>query len=170
MPNQPYPTTSSLNQGTQFAKMTTSYHGGAKKTKRSKNRKMHNGRKMKGGSFTPYAEYPTAMDSALPQDLREMARISPLDASFTELPAIEKAAGVVMKGGYKNKTKKRGGSVQASINAPTMLLTTPQEEEAARLNPQWYTENTVIPNFRGPLPTPVKGGKRKSKRNNNRRR
>ena len=168
MPNQPYPTTGSLNQGTQFAKMTTSYHGGKRKT-------------MRGGSnFTPYANYPTSMNSALPNDLRELARIAPLDAKFTELPEIEKAAGVIMRGGKRSKSKakskskskktttrkaKRGGA-QASVNAPSMLLTTPEEETAARLNPQWYTENTVVPNFRGPLPVPgsVKGGKRKTVR------
>ena len=174
MPNQPYPTSGSLNQGAQFAKMTTSYHGGKRKT-------------MRGGStFTPYANYPTSMNSALPNDLRELARIAPLDAKFTELPEIEKAAGVIMRGGKRSKSKskktkskskktktrksstrksKRGGA-QASVNAPTMLLSTPEEETAARLNPQWYTENTVVPNFRGPLPVPgsVKGGKRKTVR------
>lgn len=167
MPNQAYSTSSSLNQGDQFAKLTSSFHGGARKTRRSKNKRM------RGGShFTPYANYPNSMDSVLPHDLRELARIAPLDASFTELPAV-------MKGGYRHKSRKgKKGGAYATVDAPSMILSSPAEETAARLNPQWYTENTVIPDFRGPLPVPgstvpapnpppvapAKGGARKSKK------
>lgn len=173
MPNQAYPTTSSLNQGGQFAKLTSSFHGGARKTKRSKNKRMY--KRMQGGShFTPYADYPNSMDSALPQDLRELARLTPLDASFTELPAVS-----AMKGGSRRKSRKgKKGGAYATVDAPSMILSTPAEETAARLNPQWYTENTVIPDFRGPLPVPgstvpaptppplapAKGGARKMKK------
>jgi hypothetical protein len=133
-----------------------------------------------GGLFTPYADYPTSMDQMLPTELHESARIAGLDAKFAELPAVERAAGVPMAGGSrsgrsrrnrnaKNKSRRvRGGS--APINAPSMILSTPDEEAAARLNPQWYTENTVIPGFRGPLPVPgVKGGRR-TRRNNRKQR
>ena len=41
----------------------------------------------------------------------------------------------------------RGG--MAPIDAPSMILS-PSEEPAAFLNPQWYTENQVVPSFRGP--------------------
>ncbi len=181
--------TSSLNQGMQYAKMTSSYHGGRRKKSRS-GRKMSNskrggslkksrrGRKMskRGGSlkksrrgrnskrtqrgggsfFTPFSEYPTAFDSGLPKDLLESARISSLDAKFAELPAVQRAAGVPTQSGgnrkRKNRRTHRGG--QSPIDAPSMLLSSPDEEAAARLNPQWYTENTVIPNFRGPVPVP----------------
>lgn len=178
MPNQPYPTTSSLNQGGQFAKMTSTFHGGAKSKKSRRGRRAMRG----GSSFTPYAEYPTSMDYGLPADLRDLARIAPLDAKFVELPAIERAAGVPMAGGSRRKTRRgsRGGAY-ANIDSPSMLLSSPAEEAAARLNPQWYTENTVIPDFRGPLPVPgatvpapspppaapappAKGGARKSRK------
>lgn len=46
----------------------------------------------------------------------------------------------------------KGGS--APVDQPSMLIQTQAEELDARLNPQWYTENTVIPNFRGPLSIP----------------
>jgi hypothetical protein len=54
--------------------------------------------------------------------------------------------------GKKSTRRHRGGL--SPLDAPSMLLSGPEEEAAARLNPQWYTENTVIPNFRGPLPVP----------------
>jgi hypothetical protein len=50
------------------------------------------------------------------------------------------------------KRNMRGGN--APVEEPTMLIQTEADELNARLNPQWYTENTVIPNFRGPLPIP----------------
>ena len=52
----------------------------------------------------------------------------------------------------QKKRNMRGGN--APIGEPTMLIQTEADELGARLNPQWYTENTVIPNFRGPLPIP----------------
>jgi len=168
--------TSSLNQGQNFQKLTAAYHGGSRKN-RASNKKMAKkmGKKtgtkrMRGGGsfFTPYADYPTSMDTMLPSDIRALARLAPLDAKFAELPAIERAAGVPMSGGYRtrrNRRKMRGG--QSPIDAPSMLLTSAEEMDA-RLNPQWYTENTVIPNFRGPLPipgptapVPAKGGMRR---------
>ena len=156
-------TASSLNQGVQFQQITAKYHGGRKNTRRSR---------MRGGSmFTPYSDYPSAMDQTLPTEIRELARIAPLDAKFAELPAIERAAGVPQTGGRKSRKnrknrRQRGG--ESPINAPTMLLSSPAEEAAARLNPQWYDENTVVPAFRGPLPVPgsqqpTTGGKRKHK-------
>jgi hypothetical protein len=200
------PITSSLNQGAQFADMTKTMHGGSRKNLR-KNKKMggaqsksrRNSNKTKkqsgGGFFTPYADYSTEFDQQLPADMRALSGVGPLDAKFVELPAIERAAGVMMGGGSKEKLKEqmrrsaeqrnpkkltasqkllkeqmrlskkyhdkqkkltqkkqRGGS--APVDEPSMLLRTPTEEMDARLNPQWYTENTVIPNFRGPVPIP----------------
>jgi hypothetical protein len=199
------PITSSLNQGAQFADMTKTMHGGSRKNLR-KNKKMgvaasksrRNSNKTKkqgqrgGGFFTPYADYSTEFDQQLPADMRALSGVGPLDAKFVELPAIERAAGVMMGGGSKEKLKEqmrrsaeqrnpkkltasqkllkeqmrlskkyhdkqkqkkqRGGS--SPVDEPSMLLRTPTEEMDARLNPQWYTENTVIPNFRGPVPIP----------------
>ena len=173
-----YPTTGALDQGQQFAEMTRALHGGSRKFVR-KNKKMvrrHNNKtkrrsnKMSGGSFfTPYASYPNEFNETLPTGIRELARVAPLDAAFTELPAVERAAGVPMNGGGR-KTRKGGRSSRsrssrsrssrrrvggsAPIDEPSMLLRNPTEEMDARLNPQWYTENTVIPNFRGPVPIP----------------
>lgn len=195
-----YPTNGSLAQGEQFAEMTKALHGGSRKNMR-KNKKMpsrRNNRKsrrnnMRGGSFyTPYADYQTEFSAMLPTDLRELSGVSALDSAFVELPAIERAAGVMSGGSRKNRRNNRrnrrnlrGGS--APIDQPSMLIQNATEEMDARLNPQWYTENTVIPNFRGPLPipggtvpaplapmppVPKVGGRRKTRRNkkrNNRR-
>ena len=210
-----YPTNGSLAQGEQFAEMTKALHGGSRKNAR-KNKKMpsrRNNRKsrMSGGSyFTPYADYQTEFNQMLPTDLRALATVAPLDAKFVELPAIERAAGVMAGGGRRNRSSRksrrnrsnrkssrknrssrksrrnnrrnlRGGS--APVNAPSMLIQNATEEMDARLNPQWYTENTVIPNFRGPIPipggtvpapiapappVPKVGGRRRSSRRNNR--
>jgi len=173
--------TSSLNQGLNFQKITAKYHGGKRKTK-SKNKmakKSGSTRRMRGGAssfFTPYSDYPTSMNTMLPNEIRELARIAPLDAKIAELPAIQRAA--TMTGGSRHSRHSRhsrrirrrhGGS--SPINAPSMLLGSAEEEAAARLNPQWYTENTVVPNFRGPIPypggtvpAPTKGGRRTRRR------
>ena len=109
---------------------------------------------MRGGAFfTPYSEYSSAFDQVLPTELHGAARVSGLDAKFVELPAVERAAGVPgMAGGGRKRRTMRGGV--ADIAAPSMILQTPAEEAEARLNPQWYTENTVVPDFRGPIPVP----------------
>jgi len=171
----------SLGQGSQFAEMTKSLHGGSRKNMR-KNKKMSvrkskSNRKLKnmrGGSFfTPYADYKSDFSNMLPNDMTDLAKISSLNAKFEELPAVERAAGVMMGGSRRNNKKSssrnrktrnnkksrrnnkrnyKGGS--APIDEPTMLVRTQTEELDARLNPQWYTENTVVPNFRGPIPIP----------------
>jgi len=142
--------------------------------------------------FTPYAEYPSSMDQMLPNELVADARLADLNAKFAELPSVEAAAGVspspvpsasvyvppataggpmvstpsglmpMAGGGRRRKATRRMRGGEAPINAPSMLISSPEEEAAARLNPQWYTENTVIPGFRGPLPVP--GGARRSTR------
>ena len=198
--NPSYPTSGSLDQGANFARLTASYHGGRRshRNMRSRSRMARNrrstarrstarrstARRMRGGGlFTPYAEYPTSMDQMLPNELVADARLADLNAKFAELPSVEAAAGVSpspvpsvgtyvsppsasgpMAGGGRRRSSisrrrrhMRGG--QAAINAPSMLISSQAEEEAARLNPQWYTENTVIPGFRGPLPVP--GGSRR---------
>lgn len=148
------PATSSLNQGQNFQRLTASYHGGKRKNMskyKMQTKKRSSKNRMRGGGsfFTPYSDYPTALDQSLPSDIRVLARVAPLDAKFAELPSV-----VPMSGGRRsNKGRKyRGG--KAPLDQPSMLLSSAEEEAAARLNPQWYTENTVIPNFRGPLPLP----------------
>jgi len=200
--NPTYPTTGSLNQGAQFASVTAAYHGGTRKSlRRNKKMRTTRGRKQaqRGGSyFASYADYPTAFSTMLPTEIRDIARLGPLDAKFAELPAVERAAGVMAGGSRCNRrsksrrsksrrsTRRRGGGgspvnasytllsatnaaaagvlptsggrrrlrggFMAPVEASPVILTTPQELAAARLNPQWYTENTVIPNFRGDIP------------------
>jgi hypothetical protein len=152
--NPHFPSTSSVDQGVQFAKLTAGFHGGSRKTVRKNKRMPRNKRsKMRGGAFfTPYSEYSSAFDQVLPTELHGAARISGLDAKFVELPAVERAAGVPQAGGGRKRRTMRGGV--ADIAAPSMILQTPAEEAQARLNPQWYTENTVVPDFRGPIPVP----------------
>ena len=157
-------------------KLTESYHGGSRKMRRNiRNNKMvrkTNRRHRGGGSFfTPYSDYPSGVDYSLPKDMADLAKVSTLDAKFAELPAVQRAAGVPMQNGGRY----RGG--QSPVDAPSMILSTPEEEAAARLNPQWYTENTVVTNFRGPLPIPggtvpapappKSGGRRLKSRKNN---
>jgi hypothetical protein len=172
-----YPVTGASAQGAHFAEMTRNLHGGTRKFKRL-NKKMRrntrrssrssrNSRQSGGSFFTPYAEYNTEFSQQLPNDMHDAARISSLDAKFAELPTIERA---VMAGGSRQnqsrnqsrnqrhrqnqsrRQRQNGGT--APVDEPAMLLRTPTEEMDARLNPQWYTENTVIPNFQGPIPIP----------------
>jgi len=194
----------------QFAKMTAAYHGGSRRHRKSsrKNKMVRSTRRMRGGAyFTPYSDYPTSFDTMLPTEIRDLAKIAPLDAKFAELPAIVRAAqgggsrrrrhrgrrstrkhggcGAPINASYTlltptnaaaagvlpargGRRRHRGGS--AAINAPSVILSSPEELAAARLNPQWYTENTVIPNFRGNIPypggvtsapPPPKGGRRR---------
>lgn len=147
-----------------------------RQSKSQSKRQLRQSRQSGGSFFTPYADYSTEFDQQLPADMRALSGVGPLDAKFVELPAIERAAGVMMGGGSK---KQKGGN--APVDEPSMLLRTPAEEMDARLNPQWYTENTVIPNFRGPVPipgdavpaplypsavpVPAVGGQRSSRRN-----
>lgn len=154
--------TSSLSQGSQFANMTKDFHGGKRRIQRSqrsqrKNRNTRNTRntrnqrnqrkqRQNGGSV---AAYPASFSDTLPQNMHASANITSLDKAFDALPSFAGKYGT-MTGGKRNtrKTKKMKGGI-ARINAPGMILTAP-EERAAFLNPQWYTENTVIPSFKGP--------------------
>jgi len=123
---------------------------------------------MRGGAFfTPYADYPTSMNQMLPNELVANARLADLNAKFAELPSVTGVSPVSvasasnglmpMAGGSRRRRNRRGlRGGQAPVNAPSMLISGASEETAARLNPQWYTENTVIPGFRGP----AHGGRR----------
>jgi hypothetical protein len=132
---------SSLSQGNQFAGLTKDFHGGKQKKKTRRNR----ARKMRGGS----APYPNSFDNVLPQELHAAAHVASQDAAFAQLPQFIGSYGS-MTGGRRTKKsarKMRGGVAQ--VDAPAMILS-PSEEPAAFLNPQWYTENQVVPSFKGP--------------------
>ena len=127
---------SSLSQGQQFADLTRAFHGG-KRTRRFRQRKM------RGGS----APYPNSFDDVLPPELHGAANVSSQDAAFAELPKYIGSYGS-MTGGRRTRRRKMRGGV-ANVDASAMILS-PAEEPAAFLNPQWYTENQVVPSFKGP--------------------
>jgi len=166
---------SSLTQGQQFASLTKDFHGGKRKTnsRRFKNARLNRmkasrknaprkgSRKvslkggkgscyMKGGKGSYYmnggsAEYPNSFQDLLPQNLHGAAQITGQDNAFAELPKFIGSYGS-MTGGRRTR-KMRGGV--APVDAPGMILSK-AEEGPAFLNPQWYTENQVIPSFKGP--------------------
>jgi hypothetical protein len=136
---------SSLSQGSMFQGLTTNFHGG-KRTRRAHrraHRRAYRKHRMSGGSMdTELASYPSAFESTLPAEMRGAADISSLDNAFAELPKFQS--------GGKRTRRYRGGSLApAPVEQPSMLLG-PGEEVKAYLNPQWYTENVVNPNFKGP--------------------
>ncbi len=147
--------TSSLTQGSTFADLTKNLHGGRRSRKNNrKNRKMSrkngrkNTRKQRGGM----AAYPGDFADNLPQDLHKSAWVDSQDAAFAALPQFVGKYG--MEGGGRRRRVTRrarhGGALHpADISAPAMILTA-AEEPAAFLNPQWYTENQVVPSFVGP--------------------
>ena len=132
----------SLTQGQTFDRITAPLHGGRRS------------RKMRGG-YDANAAYPSQFSEMLPQDMHNSARTTILDQSFAELPQFIGKYGNQTggkrsrkhRGGKRGGRKHRGG--MAPLSMPSMLLT-PAEEPAAMLNPQWYTENMVVPSFQGP--------------------
>lgn len=143
---------SSLSQGQQFASLTKDFHGGKRNTRRClrKNRRssrMKRTRRMRGGA----AEYPNSFDELLPQTMHDSAKIASLDNAFNDLPKFVGSYGSMTGGRRSRKMRKmrrmRGGV--APVDASSMILSA-AEEPAAFLNPQWYTENQVVPSFQGP--------------------
>lgn len=133
---------SSLSQGKEFDRITAPLHGG--RSRKGRSRKGRKGRKgMRGGGEG--ASYPSQFSEMLPQDMHASARVGILDTSFAELPQFVGKYG--NQTGGKRTRKHRGG--MAPLSMPSMLLTA-AEEPAAMLNPQWYTENMVVPSFQGP--------------------
>jgi hypothetical protein len=126
---------------------------------------------MRGGSMPELAPYPGGFDSTLPADMHGAADIASLDKAFAELPAFQMGA---QSGGRRSRSRRVGGGLTlapAPVDQPSMLVG-PQDEVKAYLNPQWYTENVVNPNFHGPENAMMqKGGKsrkanRKSRKTN----
>jgi hypothetical protein len=146
----------SLTQGQTFAKMTAPYHGGKRSRKMTRRRRV--ARKQRGGAF---ADYQTEFSVPLSPDMQDAAQVSPTLRSMAELSQFVGKYGN-MTGGRRSR-KQRGGV--ADVTASAMILT-PAEEAQAFLNPQWYTENQVVPGFVGP----TKGGKRRRARKTRHRR
>ncbi len=117
---------------------------------------------MMGGA----ADYPSQFSELLPNGMHAAADVSKLDAAFAQLPQfVGKYGGV---GGSRRrrgsrraaKSKRRGskrahrgggfGYTPGATNVPNYMILSPSEEPKAFLNPQWYTENQVVPSFKGP--------------------
>jgi hypothetical protein len=105
---------------------------------------------MRGGA----ADYPGSFSTLLPTDMRGAADVSYTFGSFAQLPSfVGKYGGV---GGGKRTRKQRGGAegfgyTPGPTNVPNYMILSPQDEPKAFLNPQWYTENEVVPSFKGPI-------------------
>ena len=131
---------SSLTQGQTFDRITAPLHGG----KRSRR-----GRRGLRGGGNDVAAYPSQFSEMLPQDMHASARLGALDTSFAELPQFAGKYGLLQSGGKRSRRHRKYRGGMAPLSMPSMLLTA-AEEPAAMLNPQWYTENMVVPSFQGP--------------------
>jgi hypothetical protein len=129
-----------LTQGETFLKMHADQHGGKRRRSR---------RAQRGGA----APYPADFSDMLPAALRTSAEAAPLDNAFAQLPQFVGKYG--MSGGRRTRRAQRGGAgfgyTPGATNAPNYMILSPAEEPKAFLNPQWYTENMVVPTFQGPV-------------------
>jgi hypothetical protein len=157
----------SLPQGRTFLEMSRNLHGGRRSRRASrkdrksrrrsasrKDRVRRNTRRQHGGM----ADYPSQFSELLPSGMHAAADVGELDTAFAQLPSfVGKYGGV---GGRRHRGRKtrgrrghRGGGfgyTPGPTNVPNYMILSPAEEPKAFLNPQWYTENTVVPTFKGP--------------------
>ncbi len=146
----------SLTQGIEFANMTRTLHGGRRHRRAArKSRGSRRGsRKQRGGA----APYPGEFSETLPASMHAAADVAPLDTAFAQLPQFVGKYG--MSGGSRRRfrkgrkeTRKHGGGfgyTPGSATASNYMILSPADEPKAFLNPQWYTENEVVPSFQGP--------------------
>jgi hypothetical protein len=148
----------SLPQGRTFLEMNKTLHGGRRRGKahRSSKKRVHrrrSTRKQHGGM----ADYPSQFSELLPTSMHKAADIGELDTAFSQLPAfVGKYGGV---GGRRKTRGRRGGRKHGGgfgytpgpTNVSNYMILSPAEEPKAFLNPQWYTENEVVPSFQGPV-------------------
>lgn len=134
--------TSSLSQGNTFADLTKTLHGG----------KRYSRKNQRGGM----ADYPGEFSETLPSDMHAAAYVQGQDAAFAALPQFVGKYG--MSGGKRRKNSRRHrkhgggfGYTPGPANAPNYMILSPQEEGGAMLNPQWYTENLVVPSYQAPI-------------------
>ncbi len=151
----------SLSQGRTFLTMNQTLHGGRRrkgtKSRRVNRRKSHRAhRKQRGGM----ADYPSQFSELLPSGMHAAADIGKLDVAFDQLPAF---VGKYGGAGGSRRTRRRAhhrrghrghrgggfGYTPGPTTGSAMILS-PAEEPKAFLNPQWYTENQVVPSFVGP--------------------
>ena len=136
-----------------FADMTRSLHGGRRRRGGRRTRR----RQQRGGA----ADFPAAFSSSalLPSNLHSAADIGSLDTAFSQLPQfVGKYGGSggsrrSRKAHARRGRKTRGGGfgyTPGPAVASNYMILSPSEEPKAFLNPQWYTENQVVPSFQGP--------------------
>ena len=156
---------SSLSQGQTFGRLTTGLHGGrrSRRSHRSRRNTRRNRRGRRMNMMGGAADYPNQFSELLPNGMHAAADVGKLDAAFAQLPQfVGKYGGV---GGSRRRGSKRRGSKRATkralrgggfgytpgpTNTPNYMILSPSEEPKAFLNPQWYTENEVVPTFKGP--------------------
>jgi hypothetical protein len=105
------------------------------------------------------ADYPSQFSELLPSSMHKAADIGELDRAFGQLPSfVGKYGGVGgrrrSRRGRRGSRKHRGGGfgyTPGPTNAANYMILSPAEEPKAFLNPQWYTENQVVPSFQGPV-------------------
>jgi hypothetical protein len=135
-------------------KFAHNYSGGALRQLRKlkAHGKMRKGtKKHRGGASWDPVAYPSQFNETLPQELVPLSRTSILDTSIADLAQFNGKYGMLQSGGKRNKRKThrkhRGG--MAPVDSSGMILP-PDMEPAAYLNPQWYTENLVVPSYKAP--------------------
>lgn len=135
-------------------KFAHNYSGGARRKlkahgKMRKGTKRHS--KHRGGASWDPVNYPSQFNETLPQELVPLSRTGILDTSIADLAQFNGKYGMLQSGGRRGKKtrgrKHRGGVAPADSSG---MILPPDMEPAAYLNPQWYTENLVIPSFKGP--------------------
>lgn len=140
----------SLTQGRTFLEMNKALHGGRRSRKTSHSRKRshrrRNTRRQRGGA----ADYPSVFGELLPKSMHAAADIGELDTAFGQLPSfVGKYGGV---GGRRTRKHRGGGfGYTPGPTSGSAMILSPAEEPKAFLNPQWYTENQVVPSFQGPV-------------------
>ncbi len=139
--------------------MTRTLHGGRRrrgtKSRRGRKGSRRGTRRQHGGM----ADYPGQFSQLLPTGMHAGADITSLDKAFAELPGFVGkygGSGGRRRGSRKTRShrKMRGGGfgyTPGSPSAANYMILSPSEEPKAFLNPQWYTENQVVPTFQGPV-------------------
>jgi len=134
-------------------KFAPNYSGGAlRQLRKLKAHGKMRSRKHRGGASWDPVNYPSQFNETLPQELVPLARTTILDTSIADLAQFNGKYGLLQSGGKrKGKTHRRrrhrGG--MAPVDSSGMILP-PDMEPAAYLNPQWYTENLVVPSYKAP--------------------
>jgi hypothetical protein len=144
--------------------MTSKLHGGRRSrrahrraSRRASTRRAHRRASTRRAQRGGAVDYPSQFSVTLPSGMHAAADIGSLDTAFAQLPSfVGKYGGVGgrrTRGRKQSDRKQRGGGfgyTPGATNAQNYMILSPAEEPKAFLNPQWYTENQVVPSFQGP--------------------